>query len=39
MEALDLGPDMSITRAREAMAQAGITGIKINDPKVTIEFK
>lgn len=39
LESLSLGPDMSITEAREAMAKAGVTGIKINDPKVTIEFK
>lgn len=39
LESLSMGPDMSITEARDAMAKAGVTGIKINDPKVTIEFK
>jgi hypothetical protein len=39
MDALPLGPDMSITEAREAMAKAGVKGLKINDPHVTIEMK
>jgi hypothetical protein len=39
MDALPFGPDMSISEAREAMAKAGVKGIKINDPGITIEMK
>jgi hypothetical protein len=39
MEALDFGPGTSITQARAAMERAGVKGVKVNDPKVTIEFK
>ena len=30
---------MSITQLREALAKTGVTGIKVNDPKVTIEMR
>ena len=39
LQGLDLGPGTSITEVRDAMVKAGATGIKINDPKVTIEFR
>ena len=39
LEAFPLGPDMSITQAREAMAKAGVKGIKVNDPRITIEMR
>lgn len=39
MDALPMGPDMSITEARAALEKAGVKGIKINDPKTTIEFR
>ena len=34
-----LGPDMSVTRLREALAKTGVKGIKVNDPKITIEMR
>jgi hypothetical protein len=39
MAALNLGPDTGISQARDALAKAGVKGIKINDPKVTIELR
>jgi hypothetical protein len=39
MNGLPFGPDMSVTTAREAMAKAGVKGIKVNDPNITIELK
>jgi hypothetical protein len=39
MNGLPFGPDMSVTDAREAMAKAGVKGIKVNDPNITIEMK
>lgn len=39
VEALPFGPDMSISEGRAALEKAGIKGIKINDPKVTVEFR
>lgn len=38
MESL-IGPDASITEARAALEKAGVKGIKVNDPVVTIEFR
>lgn len=39
MGTFSLGPDTSITQLREALAKTGVTGIKVNDPKVTIEMR
>lgn len=39
LNTLPLGPDMSITDAREALAKAGVKGIKVNEPHITIEMK
>jgi iron uptake system EfeUOB component EfeO/EfeM len=39
MDALPFGPAMSISGAREALAQAGVKGIKVNDPNITIEMR
>ena len=39
VSSLSLGPDTSITQLREALAKAGVTGLKVNEPKVTIEMR
>jgi len=39
MDTLPFGPDLSISDAREAMAKAGVKGIKVNDPNITIEMR
>lgn len=39
LDEMPFGPGMSVTEARAALAKSGVTGIKINDPKVTIEFR
>ena len=39
METLPLGPDTSITEAPAALEKAGVKGIKINEPTLTIEFR
>lgn len=39
MDTLPLGPDTSITEARAALEKAGVKGIKINEPTLTIEFR
>jgi len=39
MGTFSLGPDTSITQVREALAKTGVTGVKINEPRVTIEMR
>jgi hypothetical protein len=39
LDELPFGPGMSVTEARAALAKSGVEGIKINDPRVTIEFR
>ncbi len=39
LDGLPFGPGMSVTEARAALAKSGVKGIKVNDPKVTIEFR
>lgn len=39
LDEMPFGPGMSVTEARAALAKSGVEGIKINDPKVTIEFR
>lgn len=39
LDEMPFGPGMSVTEARAALAKSGVTGIKINDPTVTIEFR
>ncbi len=39
LDALPLGPDASLTEVRMAMERAGVKGLKVNEPRVTIEFR
>ena len=39
LDNLTFGPGMSVTETRAALAKSGVKGIKINDPKITIEFR
>lgn len=39
MESLPMGPDMSLGEVRTAMERAGVKGVKVNEPKLSIEFR
>jgi hypothetical protein len=39
LNSLSIGPDLSVTQVRDTMAKAGVKGLKVNDPRVTIEFR